>query len=139
VLIADAVALLGLLRPEIEGVSADVGQRDDVAYLRIAKAGAPTTWAVVSSPGDRWFSLEVDGGLSFDYFEEGTPDEEARRLLERLVGCAVQYIRLEPGPTSPGRFGSPRIELAHPHGDVVLRLSLIGQLRRILGIKRQRE
>lgn len=125
---AEALAILQAARPQIAGVSSEVGTQADVAYLRLSKGDSPHRWGVVSSPGDRWFSLEVDGGFSNNFFQEDTPDDEARQILVRLVGFAVEYILHEPTPARRGRLGVYSIELSTSEGKLSLQKSLAGQL-----------
>jgi hypothetical protein len=88
------------------------------------------------SPGDPWFSLDVDGGFSLSHVEEDTPDDEAPGILERYVGLAGQYLLSAPAPMKTGRLGLPAIKLSTSEGDVLLRESLVGVVRRVLRINR---
>src|SRR6185437_11521899 len=74
-------ALLTSLRPDVNGVLSELGTRRDFAYLRLSASTEPDRWAVVSTPGDRWFALEVDGGFSVLHFEEDTADVDVETLL----------------------------------------------------------
>jgi hypothetical protein len=134
---AAALATLASLQPTDGDVSSELGQGDDVAYLRITSATSGSRWAVVSSPGDRWFSLDVDGGFSFDHFEEDTPDEDVRRVLKRLVGLAVQYVVREPTPLKSKVLRVPIIELPTEDGVVLLRRSLVGLLKHLFRLNRR--
>ena len=89
---AEAMAALTALPPGGTQASAELGTNGDAAYLRLESRETPGRWAVVSTPGDRWFSLEVDGGFCLDYFEEDTPDADAEALLARYVEYATQYL-----------------------------------------------
>jgi hypothetical protein len=88
----DAMELLDSLRPAAIGLSSEIGYRGGAAFLRMWQSSRPGRWAVIWTPGDRWFSLEVDGGYALDHFEEDTPDEGARQLLSKYVDVALAYV-----------------------------------------------
>jgi hypothetical protein len=135
----DAVlAVLSAIRPESSEFASELGQRGDAAYLRMTKSSEPTRWAVVWSPGDRWFSLDVDGGFSLNYFEEETPDADARRILATYVDLAVQYLRDEPAPHRKGFLRLSAIKITTAEGDTFLHRSLSSYLRRPLRSRRRR-
>jgi hypothetical protein len=136
---ADALANLASLQPTDGDLSSELSQKGDIAYLRVSSGAPGARWAVVSSPGDRWFSLDVDGGFSLDHLEEETPDEDARHILERLVGLAVLYIVREPTPTKSRIFRVPFIELPTEDGAVLLRKSLAGVLKNLFRLDRRSE
>lgn len=129
-----AMAVLKSVRPESSEISSDFGQRGDAAYLRMWKVTQPERWAVVSSPGDRWFSLDVDGGFSLDYFEEDTPNDEVSRLLHRYVDLALQYLRDGATPYRTGKLGFPSLKMSTYEGAVVLRRSLVTNLKSLPGL-----
>jgi hypothetical protein len=133
-----ALDLLTSIRPDSSDISSEIGQRGDAAYLRICTTGEPDRWAVVSSPGDRWFSLEVDGGFSLDHFEEDTPDGDADRRLREYVDAAVQYLRTGAATRRTRIFGIPTLTISTEQGDVMLRKSLTGVIGQLVGIRRQR-
>lgn len=129
---ADALATLASMRPEADGIKSELGQRQHVAYLRIS-GGSPERWAEVNTPGDVWFSLDVEGGFSHNYLEgEDTPDVDVRRILATLVDIAVQYVLSEGMPVESSRIlGFPSMTLTTPAGEVVFRRSLVHNLRSI--------
>lgn len=110
---------------------AESGQRGDAAFLRLSSPADPHRWAVVSSPGDRWFSIEVDGGFSLDHFEEGTRDEEVIQLLSQYMDIAVEYLRQLPTPIRGGLLRTPIVKVAVGSDDVVLHKSLSSGLKGI--------
>jgi hypothetical protein len=89
----------------------------------------PARWAVVSSPGDRWFSLDVDGGFSLDHFEEDTPGEDVHQILSRYLELALRYLRDQPMPYPQGMLRLRVIKISTDDGDFVLRRSIVGELK----------
>ncbi|MGN6239875.1 MAG: hypothetical protein ACTHNI_09025 [Cellulosimicrobium cellulans] len=112
---------------DLEDLSVALGRRGDAAFLRLSDPSGEDCWAVVWSPGDRWFSIEIVGGYSLDHFEEETPDDEARHILDEYVGVALAYLRTRPVPTRRGR-GRPTLTVQTGSGAVVLRRSLQADL-----------
>jgi hypothetical protein len=112
---------------DVGDLSVTLGRRGDAAFLRLSDPSREDCWAVVWSPGDRWFSIEVVGGYSLDHFEEETPDHEVRRILNAYVGVALAYLRTRPMPTRRGRGGST-LTVQTGSGAVVLRRSLMADL-----------
>lgn len=74
-----------------ESVTFDVRQVDGVAKLRVTHVPSGRE-AVIKTPGDRWFAVDIDRGLSLDYFEEETPDSEARERLHDYFAAAMMYV-----------------------------------------------
>lgn len=132
--------LMAELAPDIEGVSSEVGTRGEVAFLRVYRTAAPERWAVVSTPGDRWFSLEIDGGFSLDHFEEETPTGDARRVVGLYVRLVAIYLT-EGGVTVAARGGrrTRSVRLAAAGEEYVLRRSIGGQIRNLLRFCDSRE
>lgn len=67
---SEALAVLASMRPEVDNIEIELGQRGNTAYLQVSSRKDPTRWAAVWTPGDAWFSLDVDGDFSYNYFEE---------------------------------------------------------------------
>jgi len=124
----EAIELLRSIIPAKLDSFSTVGRRGDVAYLRIEGNSEPLRWAVVSSPGDRWFALDVDGGFSLNSFEEDTPDDEARRILAEYVDVAVAYLTNGGTMVKSGWLRSVILTVSAPDGSVVLRRSLAREL-----------
>ena len=121
-----ALGLLTSLQPSSTVVASTCGTKGDAAYLQMTVG---PRWAVVSSPGDRWFSLEVDGGFAIDHFEEDTPEGEIHEILSNYVELALAYLREPTTPRPSGRFGLPVVEIVNDHNRAVLRRSLWKSLR----------
>lgn len=84
---------------------------------------------VIVSPGDRWISLEVDGGFSSDHFEEAIDEGDFRGVFEHHPQLAQSYLR------SGGRLVRGRVRgfetLIVPFGpnEEALRRSLASSVR----------
>lgn len=137
-MITDAtLELLRNLTKPFAGFDFDFGVRADAAYVWLSMPSDSTRWAVVSSPGDRWFSLDVDGGFSVDHFEEDATDEHVRTILESYVLMAVGYLKEDVRATRVGRLGAVGVRLMSDRGEVVLRRSLGGDLRNTISGRRR--
>lgn len=135
---AGALAILTSLRPESDAISSELGERGDVAFMRMQSSTSPQRWALVSSPGDRWFSLDVDGGFCLAHGEEETSDQDVQRLLQEYVDLALHYLREGATPYKAGRWGFPAIQLSMPAGGVVLRRSLVTDLKSVFRFRHHR-
>jgi hypothetical protein len=129
--------VLRSLQPDHDGVDADIGIRDGAAYLQMKKTGRPDRWAVIWSPGDRWFALDVDGGFSLNHFDEELPDDEVRSLLEKYVEIGLAYVLGVSVPTSAGRFKARVLRVTTEDGDFDLRLNVGAALKDALGLRRR--
>lgn len=129
-------AILRSLRPNLDGVDAEVGTRKGAGYLHMTKTARPERWAVIWSPGDRWFALDVDGGFSLNHFDEELPDDEMRRLLEKYVDVGLTYVHGDSVPTSGGHFRPRVLRVTTEDGDFELRLSVAAALKDALGLRR---
>jgi hypothetical protein len=112
----------------------DQGIGRGAAYFRVSSKRVPSDFAVIYTPGDRWFSLEVSGGFSFDYFEEEMPDDEARQLVEKLMRAAVAYIEGRSSVSTSRIFRIPTVQIDVEGGSLDLHLSLSATLKRIFRI-----
>jgi hypothetical protein len=130
--IAGAMETLSSLQPHASDLSVEIGDRRGGAFLRIWQPSRPGRWAVIWSPGDRWFSVEVDGGYTLDYFEEDTPDEEARQLLTTYVGIALSYVRGDMTAERTKRLRAPVVTVPTDDGTATLRLSLLASFKAAL-------
>jgi hypothetical protein len=134
----EALRVLERALPNWPEIESELGTRRDAAYLRVTNNAAPDRWAVVSSPGDRWFSLEIDGGFSLEYFEEDLPDEDVQRLLSRYASLAVVYLRDGATARRSRLFRVPSLVVRTGDGDVVLRRSVAAEVKRLLTFGRAR-
>lgn len=121
--------LLLSLCPEALRRTSEAGIRDGAGFLLLRKAGHSNRWAVVTTPGDRWFSVEVDGNFSMEHFEEETADEDVERILTDFMSVAAAYLETLPAPAARGFLRSPVVRVETPSGPRVLRRSLVGHFR----------
>jgi len=80
-------------RAATRGWNSDVEVRDDAVGLVLTATGRPRRKVVIVSPGDRWISLEVDGGFSLDHFEEAMDEGDFRGVFEHHLQLAESYLR----------------------------------------------
>lgn len=126
-----ARALLESLKPDAPRYVSEVGVKGDAAYLHVVGQAYPERWGVVSSPGDRWFSVEIDGGFSLDHFEEETSDIDAAALLQAYVEIALAYLD-NGAKHDRKRSVFPVARVATGSGVVELRRSLAANLRHLM-------
>jgi hypothetical protein len=103
--LAQMEELLAMITPSPPFAS-ERGIRDDVSVLRISKdRSSDGRWIVISTPGDRWFSVQTDGGFALNHFEEDTPDDFVADLLGRYVAIGIAYLNGGSYVSRPGRLG----------------------------------
>ena len=129
----ETLTLLDTLSPVEESILSCTFVENDAAYVRLRRSCDEGRWAMVSSPGDRWFSLDVNGGFSLNHFEEDTPEVEARAILERYVALAVIYLKKGGNVERSGFLRSPHLVLTTDDGAVTLQRSVTTNLKAILG------
>lgn len=100
--------------------------------LRCWKAGAIKQWAAVSSPGDQWFSIEVDGGYSEEYFEEDTSDVDVVDRLGVYLAAAA-YVAGESEVRRSKGLHLAFLVVPTDFGTVELHKSLSARLRELAG------
>jgi len=135
---AQALAALTALSPDSSHMSAELGTKGDAAYLRLESRETPGRWAVVSTPGDRWFSLEVDGGYCLDYFEESTADDEVQTLLARYLDYATQYLSGRGVSVKRNVVGLRELEVSTETETIRLTKSLGRAIRDVIGLRSDR-
>ena len=87
----DAEALLRKMCEDINLGDPVVRRQDDIAFVRLALPDqAP--WAEISTPGERWTSLYIDGGFMLDHIDEEASDGDIQQSLARLVRIASSYL-----------------------------------------------
>jgi hypothetical protein len=82
----------------------ELGVDGDVSFLRLSNDAPDGRWAVINSPGDRWFSVDTDGGFSFIHVEEDSADDFVADLLEEYVAIGVAYLSGQSNVVRRGRF-----------------------------------
>ncbi|MFT3876261.1 MAG: hypothetical protein QM708_07570 [Propioniciclava sp.] len=118
--------------PRSHGVALECGQDGDVAWVRITPAANPGRWVVVSSPGNRWFSVGVEGGYSYDYVDEDLDREEVEGALDELLEISAEYISSGGSWSTEGWLKSPVLLVNTSQGVRVLRRDVLVNLRDFL-------
>lgn len=127
----DFEALLHRSVLDISGIAAEFGRRGDAAFVLFRRADDPDRWAVVSSPGSRWFSVEVDGGYSFDRFDEDVPDDEIENLVVRLIEIAQSSLTPDQVRLGRDHGFSPVVVVRTAHGTYELRRSIARNIKEL--------
>ncbi|MBT9606461.1 hypothetical protein [Microbacterium sp.] len=86
----EALATLDALVPEYDDLSPATGLDDGEAFVRLSAGGR---WAVVSTPGTRWFSVRVDSGHRARLDDTTSTRAEAAMLLQTYVAVGAAYVR----------------------------------------------
>lgn len=105
---------------------------DGLASMRLTSRSRPERWAVVSTPGDRWFGLRVDGDYALMRLEEDAPDETVLEALHAYVAIAGAYLHSGGHRVRVGPFRWPAIAVAIDERQVILRRTVFAEIRRKL-------
>src|SRR5690606_29409789 len=108
-----------------------VRQRDATASLRVVCRDSSEKWVVVSTPGDRWYSLATDRGFMLDHADEGTPADEVRRILTRLIEIGVAYLQGDCEIVRSRRLGLPILVVRTAHERVEINQSIDATVRHV--------
>jgi hypothetical protein len=130
--VGEVEELLANLRPVDPRITCEMGRRDDTAFLRL-EVHAPDRWAVVWTPGDRWFALDTDKRLSDNIFDEGISDDDANKILTLHVAAATAYVRGSYQTRISRIFRFPIFVIPVGDEEVVLRQSLRASVLHVLG------
>lgn len=135
----EALEVLTQLRDQVSpGLDTELGTRRDAAYLKVANKTDPHDFAVVWTPGDRWFSLDVAGGFSLIYIEEETPDDEVRERLESYLSIGLRYLSGDRQNVRSKLLRIPSVRVGSGDNAVTLTLSLVDEVRHLFGGRRER-
>lgn len=133
--VAGAEALLRELAASTSGAHVEVGTSGrpphNYAYLKLTSRSNPEDYAVVSTPGDGWFELEVAGGFSIGTTSDLTPDGDVLEFLEPYLSAAMAYLG---GRWSAGRsrlFRVPFVVVQTDQGPLKLRLTVQETLKQV--------
>ena len=122
---AEAASMLARILAD-DGVRA-VWQKDNVAHVILESANDRRRFAVVSTPGDRWFEVAVNGEFGYIRFMEDVEPDEVERLLRTLVGIGKSYV--EHGGTLVGaRRFSPKLVVVSDGVDYELHRSVVSDV-----------
>lgn len=135
--LADAEALLRALGASDSTTRIEVGTRGqpphNYAYLKLVSSSDPEDFAIVSTPGDGWFQLEVAGGFLTGTTSDLTDDNEVREYLELYLRAAKAYLE---GRRTTGKsrlFRIPFVKVQADDGPLTLRLPVDSRLRHVFG------
>lgn len=87
---AEALAALDELVGEYPDLLSETGLSDGDAFVRLS---AGERWAIVSTPGTRWFSVRVDTGHRARLDDATSTRDEAFMLLRTYVAVGAAYAR----------------------------------------------
>jgi hypothetical protein len=73
-------------------VGVDGNAPHDFAYITLYSDSDPEQFAVVSSPGSRWFEIKVNGGFYTGRADDMADDAEVREYIEEYVEAATAYL-----------------------------------------------
>jgi hypothetical protein len=132
---AKVEALLASYTSAPPHIESETGTRDGYAYRKFWRHDSKHNFAVVWSPGDRWFSLDIQGGYSNTHFEEGASDDQVLQRVEALMGLALSYLEGS-FEVSRSRFlRLPRVNIAAGQHRMELTLSLSSALKYLLRLR----
>ncbi|MCG7418418.1 MULTISPECIES: hypothetical protein [Microbacterium] len=87
---SEALGTLERIVPGYADLSPETGVSDGDAVVRLSSR---ERWAIVSTPGTRWFSVRVDTGHRVRLDDTTSSREEAAMLLTTFVEAAAAYVR----------------------------------------------
>ncbi|MDQ1122852.1 hypothetical protein [Microbacterium trichothecenolyticum] len=123
---AEALAMLEVLAIAQADLEVTTELRDGAARARFARG---ERWAVVSTPGSRWFSVEVDTGHRTQLVDATSSKDESARLLAVYVDIAEAYVRGDAAPTRGGALGGTLVAVDVNGRTVALTQSLGRRVR----------
>lgn len=126
----EALAMLDVLAVAHGDLEVETGISDGSAWARF---GRGARWAVVSTPGSRWFSVEVDTRHRTQLVDETSSKDESARLLAVYVDIAAAYVRSDVRPVRARALGGSTLTVDVDGHDVVMTQSLRDRLRALLG------
>jgi len=127
---AEALAMLDVLAVAQADLDVTTELRGGAARARFARG---ERWAVVSTPGSRWFSVEVDSGHRTQLIDAASSKDDSARLLALYVDIAEAYVRGEAAPNRGGVLGGSTVSVETNGRSVVLTPPLGRRLRALFG------
>lgn len=123
---AEALAMLEVLVVAHADLEVTTDLHDGAAWARF---GRGDRWALVSTPGSRWFSVETDTGHRMQLVDATSSKDQSAQLLAAYVDVAEAYVRSDAIPT-PGRgWGGSLVCVDVDGREVVLRMPLTRRVR----------
>ncbi|MCJ1709333.1 hypothetical protein [Microbacterium sp. VKM Ac-2923] len=127
---AEALAMLEVLCLAQADLSVTTSLRDGAAWARLARG---ERWALVSTPGSRWFSVETDTGHRLQLVDADSSKDQSAQLLAAYVDIADAYVRGTAQPLRARALGGSTIALDVNGRQVILAQPLVRRLRALLG------
>lgn len=123
---AEALAMLEVLALAQADLEVTTELRDGAAWARFARGGR---WALVSTPGSRWFSVETDTGHRTQLVDASSSKDQSARLLAVYVDVAEAYVRGEAVPAPARGWGGSVVSVDVDGREVLLRMPLTRRVR----------
>ncbi|BFM24103.1 MULTISPECIES: hypothetical protein [Microbacterium] len=125
---AEALAMLEVLALAQADLAVTTELRDGAAWARFARGDR---WALVSTPGSRWFSVETDTGHRVQIVDANSSKDQSAQLLAVYVDVAEAYVRGDAEPVR-GRGLAGSTLTVDVNGRQVILTQAIG--RRVRGL-----
>lgn len=125
---AEALAMIEVLVISQADLDITTELRNGAAWARFSRGGR---WAVVSTPGSRWFSVETDTGHRLQIVDANTSKDQSAQLLAVHLDVAEAYVRGEAMPVRAGGLGGSVLTV-DVNGRRVLLTQSVG--RRVRGL-----
>lgn len=127
---SEALAMLEVLCLAQADLSVSTSLRDGAAWARFSRA---QRWALVSTPGSRWFSVETDTGHRLQLVDANSSKDQSAQLLAAYVDVAEAYVRGEARPEGRGGLRGSILTVDVDGRRVILTQPLTRRLRGMLG------
>ncbi|WP_295827552.1 hypothetical protein [uncultured Microbacterium sp.] len=127
---AEALAMLEVLVIAQADLDVTTELRNGAAWARFSRGGR---WAVVSTPGSRWFSVETDTGHRLQIVDANTSKDQSAQLLAVHVDVAEAYVRGEARPARAGGLGGSVLTVDVNGRQVLLTQSVGRRVRGLFG------
>ncbi|MCY1716697.1 hypothetical protein OVA26_07000 [Microbacterium sp. SL62] len=126
----EALAMLEVLVIAQADLDVTTELRNGAAWARFSRGGR---WAVVSTPGSRWFSVETDTGHRLQIVDANTSKDQSAQLLAVHVDVAEAYVRGEAMPVRAGGLGGSVLTVDVNGRQVLLTQSVGRRVRGLFG------
>ncbi|WP_295836320.1 hypothetical protein [uncultured Microbacterium sp.] len=127
---AEALAMLEVLVIAQADLSATTELRDGAAWARLSRGDR---WAIVSTPGSRWFSVETDTGHRTQLIDQRSSKDQSAQLLAVYVDVAEAYVRGDARPEPGGAFGGSIVTVDVDGRRVILTQPVSRRVRNMFG------
>lgn len=127
---AEALAMLEVLCIAQADLEVTTALRSGAAWARFERN---ERWALVSTPGSRWFSVETDTGHRLQLVDANSSKDQSAQLLAAYVDIAEAYVRGDARPARGRGWGGSILALDVNGRQVILTQPLSRRLRTMLG------